>query len=83
MKEINGGEAFGGNFGTQAVLQSYTAGWMLKASEKDMRACDQFSELPYKSQLTAQKNLMEIIKWRKKHNVFIQTKKDKVFLNTL
>lgn len=47
MKEINGGEAFGGNFGTQAVLQSYTAGWMLKASEKDMRACDQFNELPY------------------------------------
>lgn len=35
----------GGDFGTQAVWLSYAAGWMLKASEKDMRACDQFNEL--------------------------------------
>lgn len=37
MKEINGGEAFRGDFGTQAVWWSYAAGWMLKASKKDMK----------------------------------------------
>lgn len=48
MKEITGEEAFRGDFGTQAVWWSYAAGWMLKASKKDMkcfRECDQFKEL--------------------------------------